>query len=224
MKAGFDQSVRAASARQAVLLVGLMAAALTGCRHDASQRDAYIRELRMQEDEIYELQDYMSEYQHLLREQRRENAQLRAQLASQNSTAKGKSAERDLEQEEDEDEGDSGVRSLLDRPRRPVDEPDGEELDEPEFPGIDLGDPAMPAIDFGDPAPAGELEVVPPGEPEDLSQLPFDTATRLASSSIAEQLPVPTVAAESCAMYAEQLAGDPAADVESVGRGSDGDR
>ena len=53
----------------------------TGCRNNAAQSDLIQREMRHQEDQIYALQDYLSEYQQLLCEARTENEALRQQLA-----------------------------------------------------------------------------------------------------------------------------------------------
>src|SRR5690606_20411843 len=85
MKVPATQPLRTNSPRHlpqvAVVVCLLLVPGLAGCRSDASQQDAYIRDLRMHEQQIYELQDYMTEYQELLRQQRKENAKLRDQLA-----------------------------------------------------------------------------------------------------------------------------------------------
>ena len=60
--------------------MGLMAAlaiALAGCQ-SGGQSDLVTRELRMQEDQIYAMEDYLSQYQQLLCELRAENARLEA--------------------------------------------------------------------------------------------------------------------------------------------------
>jgi hypothetical protein len=54
-------------------------ALVAGCQSGV-QRDVVERELRQQEDQIYSLQDYLSEYQQLLCDARRENAALKRQL------------------------------------------------------------------------------------------------------------------------------------------------
>jgi hypothetical protein len=62
----------------------LLAAILTGCRGGA-QTDIVQREMRQQEDKIYAMEDYLAQYQQLLCDVRRENAQLRRQLAERQS-------------------------------------------------------------------------------------------------------------------------------------------
>ncbi|QDU59049.1 DUF536 domain-containing protein [Aeoliella mucimassa] len=236
MNADVGQSACAASRRRASLaLVGLLAVALVGCRNNPTQQDAYIRELRMQEDQIYELQDNMEQYQQLLREQRQENAKLREQID------KGAPADSDASDDPDED-SDEGERSLLDRPLPRVKR--SEPIDEPELPEIMLGDP----VDLGDPEPMRESldelepmdgpdpgaapdfdvpdfleepDPLPLEEPGDLSKVPFHSATRLVSNQKpgATMLSMPEQPATSCAMYAEQLPTEPGADVATTGRG-----
>ena len=195
-------------------MVCLLATVLVGCRHDASQRDAYIRELRMQEDEIYELEDYMTEYQHLLREQRKENAKLREKLKNQGSTG----ADEDDGLLEDED---AAGRSLLDPPGSRDPAPALDPDDDAGLPDIDLGSPMVPDVDLGEPAPMPDNEPLPLEEIDDLSQLPFDQAARLASTrQTSLELPaVPDQPAVSCALYAEQLPTEAGADVATMGRG-----
>lgn len=60
--------------------VALVAATLLGCQSN-SDRDLIARDRRMQEDQIYALQDYITQYQQLLCRYRTENASLRRQLA-----------------------------------------------------------------------------------------------------------------------------------------------
>src|SRR5262245_28231987 len=58
----------------------LVALALAGCQ-SGGQSDLVTRELRMQEDQIYAMEDYLSQYQRLLCEVRAENADLKRQIA-----------------------------------------------------------------------------------------------------------------------------------------------
>jgi hypothetical protein len=60
--------------------LGLLALMLAGCRSNA-QQDLIARELRMQEDQLYAMEDYISQYQQLVCKYRSENAALRRQLA-----------------------------------------------------------------------------------------------------------------------------------------------
>ncbi len=161
---------------------------LVGCRNDASQRDAYLRDLRMHEDQIYELQDYMTEYQYLLRQQRIENAKLRKQL-SEASEAETELIEDDLEE-----------RSLLDRALQNEEREDA-------LPDIELGEPDLPEIEMMDPDAAAEP--IPAGEPEELTEHGDQQTMQLTSATNGERfepLPEPTEIATSCAIYAEQTA------------------
>lgn len=183
-----SSSASSARLQRTALVVCWCAVSLVGCRNNASQRDAYIRDLRMHEDQIYELQDYMTEYQFLLREQRKENARLRKQLAEQSSD------DTVIEVEVDEE-------SLLDIPT------DREEN----------GDTILPNIDLGEPVPSEELEQIPAGDAGrrrggSRTQLTSATATASdngAQSAVFEPPPRPTELATSCAMYAEQMPLEP---------------
>jgi hypothetical protein len=61
-------------------ILGLFALLLAGCRSNA-QQDLITRELRMQEDQLYAMEDYISQYQQLVCKYRSENAALRRQMA-----------------------------------------------------------------------------------------------------------------------------------------------
>jgi hypothetical protein len=54
---------------------------IAGCQSNA-QYDQAARELRMQEDQLYAMEDYVTQYQELLCKYRSENAELRRQLAA----------------------------------------------------------------------------------------------------------------------------------------------
>lgn len=187
-------------ARPNLLVLGLLVASAIGCQNNASQRDAYIRDLRMQEDQIYELQDYMTEYQELLRQQRCENNRLRKKLEQQSTTP----IDPDL------DEGD-GERSLLDRA---VPFNSESPANDSELPAIDLGEPALPEIDLGEPLPAGGAEELPPRSLDDLSHTMQQSETQLASATVFVPPPRPTEVADSCAIYAEQMSLEPATEGE----------
>ncbi len=58
----------------------LSIAAVVGC-HNNSERDLIARDRRMQEDQIYALQDYIDQYQQLVCRYRSENASLRRKLS-----------------------------------------------------------------------------------------------------------------------------------------------
>lgn len=87
------EPLRAISARTAAsrLIVCLLPAAccllLTGCRNSGRQMqaDLYQRELRLQEDEIYRLEDYIEEYQGIISGYRCEIDELKRELAASQS-------------------------------------------------------------------------------------------------------------------------------------------
>jgi len=69
---------RRSRARSALALAAtLVVVLLSGCQNGNSQRDLVARELRMQEDKIYAMEDYINEYQQLLCKYRSENAALK---------------------------------------------------------------------------------------------------------------------------------------------------
>ncbi len=203
----------------------------TGCQKDVSQRDAYIRELRMQEDQIYELQDYMTEYQELLRRKRRENSRLQEQLASQSTTAPShrSASEEGGERIDDDIDDDTDERSLLDRPGKAKTTDD-----ETGIPKIDLGEPAMPEIDLGEPTTGPEeLPEIKARSGGVLRDRP--TAVRQVSAYVAVEQdieeesvdtetlftppPVPIKLANSCALYAEQIPVEPNGQEKRSGAG-----
>lgn len=92
------ESLRANSARAGAggLLARLLPAAccllLSGCQNGRQlQADLYQRELRLQEDEIYRLEDYVEEYQAIVCSQREEISRLKRELDSSDSYDRGKS-------------------------------------------------------------------------------------------------------------------------------------
>jgi hypothetical protein len=72
------RSFRAVVAR--ILALAIPLGAVAGCQSN-SDRDLIARDRRMQEDQIYALQDYVNQYQRLLCKYRSENANLRRQLS-----------------------------------------------------------------------------------------------------------------------------------------------
>lgn len=70
-----------------------LAGALVGCQSN-SDRDLIARDRRMQENQIYALQDYVKQYQQLVCRYRAENASLRSQLAEGTSPGETAPAER----------------------------------------------------------------------------------------------------------------------------------
>lgn len=179
----------------------------------------------MQEDQIYEIQDYMTEYQELLRQERCKNRKLLDQLAMQ-SAASPAATDDSIRPLEDDDAESDGESSLLDRAtgNEPTEAPepsdDAHETDDDGgLPEIDLGEPSLPEIDLGEPLPADELESIDPGgaAPEelpsgDLGSLSQASATGAAADMDADVReavfappPQPVEPAESCVLYAEQM-------------------
>jgi hypothetical protein len=77
-----SRSFRAARARHYCRALGFAfaLAAMAGCQNN-SERDLIARDRRMQEDQIYALQDYVNQYQQLLCRYRTENNALRQQMS-----------------------------------------------------------------------------------------------------------------------------------------------
>jgi hypothetical protein len=73
-----SRSLRAGLARVSTILLAI--AACAGCQSN-SDRDLIARDRRMQEDQIYAMQDYINQYQQLVRRYRSENCELKRQLA-----------------------------------------------------------------------------------------------------------------------------------------------
>lgn len=74
-------SEHAPHAGRLVFLGAWLVVLLTGC-HGGAQTDVVEREMRWQEDQIYAMEDYISEYQQLLCQYRAENSALKRQLGS----------------------------------------------------------------------------------------------------------------------------------------------
>ncbi|MEX0613980.1 MAG: hypothetical protein WD229_17810, partial [Pirellulales bacterium] len=64
----------------ALLCAAVVPSLLAGCQSNA-QQDLIAREMRMQEDQLYAMEDYLAEYQQLICKYRSENATLKRQLA-----------------------------------------------------------------------------------------------------------------------------------------------
>jgi hypothetical protein len=72
--------------RVSLALFSPMQLVVAGCQSNA-QQDLVARELRMQEDQIYAMEDYLAEYQKLICKYRMENAALRQRLGEDDETA-----------------------------------------------------------------------------------------------------------------------------------------
>jgi hypothetical protein len=115
---------------------------LAGCRGAQLERDVYQRELRLQEDEIYKLEDYLGEYQQMVRQIRCENAELKKRLDElETASLSTPSAARDEDPEE----------SLLDRRRRRRTN-GASKYDPKPAPEPEEESPAIPDIEFGAPS------------------------------------------------------------------------
>lgn len=147
--------------------------AATGCNNGRQlQSDLYQRELRLQEDEIYRLEDYIEEYQAIIRGYRCEVAELRSQLGGLRSAP----AEEVVPLEADPEPDDPDPPSVLgdDDPIEML--PDPTEASRPPAFKPDLNAPATPE-------PGGEA---PAFEPDPLidtsSATPIEDETPLADS------------------------------------------
>ena len=187
-------SIRAHASKDAVscrlsalgcLLSAVCCLLLGGCNAGKQmQHDLYARELRLQEDEIYRLEDCIEEYQAIIKQLRTENHGLRqgvpAKAPSQTKAAPI-----------DDEAGEGGERSVLDNfdwsPERPDPPPRGVDPtgdstgdsptdDSPsiELPTIELGEPSgtPPAIETPEPAPAPAFESAPDASPEAIETPP----------------------------------------------------
>lgn len=78
------EPLHAIACRRSTLLavVASLACLSVGCR-SGSERDLVARELRMQEDQLYAMEEYLAQYQGLLRQARAENRQLKRQISKQ---------------------------------------------------------------------------------------------------------------------------------------------
>ena len=155
-----DKSLRALLS--VACLLGFASTGLVGCNSGRQlQADLYTRELRLQEDEIYRLEDCLEEYQAIIRSLRQENQELK-QGGEPVQRPKAEPLEDATEPGEE--------KSLLDSfewsPDRPdsqpssaPDPPQAESLPDVESPAVEL-----PSIDLGDPAEAPSFDI-PTSEP-----------------------------------------------------------
>lgn len=136
----------------------LSAVALSvGCQSGV-ERDVVQREMRQQEDQIYALEDYLSEYQQLLCDARSENAQLKQQLVKGQFRDEGSSSQAT-------DGGSRPERSTT-APSSPPGTSSPEvapTIAPPEVPPLDLSEPATPPVNdqSTDEPPARKSEVQP---------------------------------------------------------------
>jgi hypothetical protein len=70
----------------AISCAALVPLLIAGCQSNV-QQDQVVRELRMQEDQMYAMEDYLAQYQQLICKYREENAALRRQLAEEGGMA-----------------------------------------------------------------------------------------------------------------------------------------
>ncbi|TWT32253.1 hypothetical protein KOR34_40150 [Posidoniimonas corsicana] len=156
------------------LLVAAPVLCLVGCQNNQqAHRDIYLRELRLQEDEIYRLEDCIQEYQGLIRQYRAEMHELRQQAGEPDAAPRP---------------APGAPRSLLDGPAqeddfglRPLDPP----AEEDEVPEIDV-----PAIDLGEPAAAPPIDP-PPIDPPPLDNGPTAPAPRGTAPESAPPIDIP---------------------------------
>lgn len=151
--------------------LGLLAAGCQGNRH--AYRDIYQRELRLQEDEIYRLEDCIKEYQGMIRGYRMEIDQLHNRLQSVGDSGAATTGQPDNDTQ----------RSVLDPPqleRLTPDPPADRARDGLPFrvPDIDLGTPDQAPSRAPTPRPAIDVPPmdVPPVDIPPLDPTPQDAA------------------------------------------------
>jgi hypothetical protein len=147
------------AAHAARIVLALVVITGLGCR-SRSERDLVERELRMHEDQVYALQDYLSEYQSIVQRLRCENLELKQQLAqAQIAESQGRQGTVPPARGTQDDSWSPDrprSRSLLDR-ERAADQPDPFKDDgpagvTPTTPDIEI-DVEEPEIELGTPAP-----------------------------------------------------------------------
>jgi hypothetical protein len=150
------RSNRAKSAR--LNCAALVLLCLTGCQSN-SDRDLIARDRRLEEDQLYAMQDYISQYQQLVCRYRRENATLKRQLTDESAST-------------------SAVREPQPIPRTPNNTPgtyNGPKIDIPPTPGT--GKKNSPGPDI-------ELPDVPPPNVPPLKRSTSDDADRRFHQSV----------------------------------------
>lgn len=139
----------------------LVASSLVGCRSiDNAQVDVLERELRQQEDYIYELEDYLMEYSEKLRQCRMSSCQTPTVAASESAKRKSTLVAPELVEDPPQRRaGTSNGRSTRRTP--PVDPPeDSPATAEPATPADDA---VVPEVDPGpEPEPTDPAELEPP--------------------------------------------------------------
>ncbi|MEN1678241.1 MAG: hypothetical protein AAGJ46_01510 [Planctomycetota bacterium] len=138
---------------------------MAGCNTGPQmQRDLYNRELRIQEDEIYRLEECLEECHAVIRQMRKENADLRMQTDAGVASGTVLRAEPIDPGRRDSKPDDDDERSLLDSgdwsPERPAPEPPAERPPVEDAPEIEL-----PTIDGGQPAEAPPFSPTPSSAP-----------------------------------------------------------
>ncbi len=139
-------------------------AAISGCAgRRTAERDLYQRELRLQEDEIYRLEDCLEEYQCLVRRYRTENESLKAYASTPGAAEKVDRPDTQRSLLDDRPKPGGGSATPPPRP------PQRTKAPEIELPEIDMGEP-VPAPGARKPAP---LDV--PGSSQMLEAPPFES-------------------------------------------------
>lgn len=157
---------------------------LAGCNSGKQmQRDLYARELRLQEDEIYRLEDCIEEYQAIVCSLRKENELLKSSSSTPALTpAETKKVIDDAEEEDSssllDDSGWSPDRPRK-RPTLPDPEPEEDDVPDVELPSIGLGEAA-------DEPPAPVREASPP--PVELPSSTREETLDDAAQSLSEEL------------------------------------
>jgi hypothetical protein len=167
----------------------LALALLAGCKSGV-ERDVVQREMRQQEDQIYAMQDYISEYQQLLCDARSENASLKRQMAKgqfREGSATGTS-----------DDANTLPSSSDASPSTPAStEPEiaPATITPPDVPPLDLTAPPAPsATDSSQAEPdqlahevqqaSAEMEIEPEAEEQDAAQIALEVVPETAAAVV----------------------------------------
>ncbi|HEX3600928.1 MAG TPA: hypothetical protein VHU84_12340 [Lacipirellulaceae bacterium] len=154
----------------------LSIAVVAGCQNN-SERDLIARDRRVQEDQIFALQDYITQYQRLLCQYRTENASLKRQMADGYAV---------------EPQSTAPERALPSRLNNPATKPTPH-FQTPEPPGVKQQQ--LPSTTPGSPAPRIETPDVPPLKSTTMNESAIHDNYRPNASSEREQTSSPVVAA-----------------------------
>lgn len=171
----------------------VLVAVVTGCQ-SGGQHDVVVRELRMQEDQLYALENYLEQYQQLVRKYRSENSALRRELAEARGETDGVPPAREPARSESPSKG--GGPSLsepaIPPPRGTPMQPEPDGVEEPQIPPLEtppLENPPpaeSPSAESAVNEPAGTLASAAPGKAT-LTQVNFIERNSTVPSAAGQQ-------------------------------------